>query len=81
MRPILIVLVLTVVGAYAVNVESRLSRLRSAVLLEGEMQTTWTSGGQRRNVTTLREPGESTEAWQERHFQAVRDAQVQYPPD
>lgn len=45
------------------------------------MQTTWSSGGMRREVTTLRLEGESTKDWRERHFEAVRVAQAIHPPE
>ena len=81
MRAILIVASLVLVVGYVVNVESRLARLRVAVLLEGEMKTEWTSGGERKSVVTYREPGESNADWLARHVEAVQTKQAEFPPD
>lgn len=70
------------VVVYVVRVAHRLENLENLVQVEaGEMKTTWKSGGVEQEVRTARNPGESLESWQERHFEAVRAKQEQFPPD
>lgn len=49
--------------------------------MEGEVTTTWTSGGVQRSVTTNRLPTETDEEWRTRHFGEVTKQQHIYPPD
>lgn len=77
----ILVLALALAVGYAVYVERELQSLRDLTMEVGEMRTTWVSGGQRREVTTYREPGESNTDWLARHVEAVQIAQAQHPPD
>jgi hypothetical protein len=74
-----IALLAACVGYYVWRVESRIAALVAQEV--GTVTTTWVSGGQTRECTTLREAGESLPHWQDRHFAAVKVAQAQFPPD
>lgn len=76
---ILLTLLAACVAVYVARVEHRLENLEQVEA--GEMKTTWKSGGVEQEVRTARNPGESLESWQERHFEAVRAKQEQFPPD
>lgn len=45
------------------------------------VKTTWTSNGSEHSITTPKIGGETLEQWQNRHFEAVRQAQAVIPPD
>lgn len=79
MRTLTIVAAVVLYVGYAVCVEVRLDRL---VFVEVcSVRTTWISGGVQREVVTRKQENETTAEWQDRHFAAVRAAQIQHPPD
>lgn len=41
----------------------------------------WRSGGEDRELTVIRQPGESLDDWRDRAIQELEAAQQQYPPD